>query len=82
MKTMVALLEGSTFTGKTSHPEAMIFSFRKGEESFVVCWTKGAVSEHVFSRRIIRVLNRDGEEIPFKNNQIKIDGSPKYVFLE
>jgi len=82
MKTMVALLEGSTFTGKVQHPEEMIFSFRRGKESFVVCWTKGAVSGHVFSRRIIRVLSRDGEEIPFKDNQIKIDGSPKYVFLE
>lgn len=82
MKTMVELLEGSTFAGKVQHAEAMIFSFRKGKESFVVCWTKGAVSGHVFSRRIIRVLSRDGEEIPFKDNQIKIDGSPKYVFLE
>ncbi len=82
LKTMVSLLERSTFTGKVPHPEAMIFSFCKGKNNFVVCWTKSAPREHVFPRRIRGVLSRDGEEIPFKDDRIKIDGRPKYVFIE
>ncbi|NIO48632.1 MAG: hypothetical protein GTN73_04220 [Candidatus Aminicenantes bacterium] len=82
LKTMVSLLEGSTFTGKIPHSEALIFSFCKGKNNFVVCWTNGAPCEHVFTRRIMGILSRDGEEIPFKDERIGIDGSPKYVFIE
>lgn len=82
MKTMVALLEGSTFMGKVPHPEAMIFSFCKGKDNFAICWTNGAACDYVFPRHIVRVLSRDGEDMPFKDDQIKIDETPKYVFLE
>ena len=82
LKAMVSLLEGSTFTGIIPHPEALIFSFCKGKNNFVVCWTKGAPGEYVFPRRITGMLSRDGEEIPFKDDRIKIDGCPKYVFIE
>jgi hypothetical protein len=79
---MVSILEGTTFTGKVPHPEAMIFSFCKGKNNFVVCWTNGAPCEYVLPRRIMGMLSRDGEEIPFKDNRIKIDGRPIYVFIE
>jgi hypothetical protein len=79
---MVTLLEESTFTGKIAHSQAMIFSFRRNKEDFAVCWTGSGECDYAFSRRIIRVLNRDGEEIPFHDTHIKIDQSPKYVFLE
>jgi hypothetical protein len=79
---MVRLLEGSTFTEKGAHPQALIFSFQKNDESFSVCWTNAEPCDHVFENRIVRVLSRDAKEIPVKNNQVKIDGSPKYVFLE
>jgi len=82
MKNMVALLEGGTFMGKIPHPEAMIFSFCKGKENFAICWSKGGACDYIFSKRIIRVLSRDGEDMPFKDDQIKIDETPKYVFLE
>jgi hypothetical protein len=82
LKTMVSLLERSTFTGKVAHPEALIFSFCRGKDNFVICWTKGEPCEHVFPRRITRMLSRDGEEIPFKGDRIKIGGCPKYVFIE
>jgi hypothetical protein len=82
LKTMVSLLERSTFTGKIQHPEALIFSFCKGKNNFIVCWTQGAPCEHVFPRRIMGVLSCDGKEIPFKDDRIKIDGCPKYVFIE
>jgi len=82
LKTMVSLLERSTFAGKVPHPEALIFSFYRGKNDFVVCWTKGEPCEYVFPGRITKVLSRDGEEIPVKGDRIKIDGCPKYVFTE
>jgi hypothetical protein len=60
----------------------MIFSFRRNTEDFAVCWTGSGECDYAFSRRIIHVLNRDGEEIPFNDTHIKIDQNPKYVFLE
>lgn len=81
-QTMVRILEESTFTEKAVHPSALIFSFQKNDKSFSVCWTNGEPCNHVFEKRIIRILSRDGKEIPVKDNRVEIDGSPKYVFFE
>jgi hypothetical protein len=112
MKAMVKLLEGSTFTGKIPHhqalifcfkrdgnrekgdsplfsdtgkiayPQAVIFSFEKAKENFAVCWTKRAHCDYDFPRQIVRVLSRDGEEIPFEDSRVNITPSPKYIFFE
>lgn len=82
MKTMVTYLKESAFLKKIHNPRAKIFSFRKGEEDFVVCWTKGEVCEHLFPGKVVRVVRRDGEEIPRGGDRVKIDGSPIYVFLK
>ena len=81
-KTMVGLLEESTFTGQLPHPGATIFSFQKGKEDFAVCWTNEDPCEHDFERKVSRVIGRDGDEIPAKRNRVRIDASPKYVFFE
>lgn len=101
MKTLVGHLEGSIFTEKLRHPQAEMFLFRKGQESFLVCWTrlkKGvglffkntkslegkdrATSQTIFSRRVVRVVDTDGKEIPCLDGFVKIDGSPKYIFFK
>lgn len=81
LKTMVRHLEGSTFTEKIPHAQAMLFLFEKEKETFAVCWTKGNPCEYVFPKRIARALSRDGEETSFQDNRIEIEHSPKYVFL-
>ncbi len=80
-KTMTGFLENSTFTGKMPHSRAMMFSFQRGEEDLAVCWTNDGPLEHVFERQIVRVIGRDGDEIPVKENKVRIDESPKYVFF-
>lgn len=82
MKTMVAHLRGSTFLKKISHPQAEIFSFSKQGEDFAICWTKNSPVKYGFSRKILKVHSRNGKEIPCLRNQVEIDQSPKYVFLE
>jgi hypothetical protein len=95
MKTMVKLLEGSTFIrkgdnplfSKIAHDQAMIFCFKKGDsplfpENFAVCWTKHGHYDYDFPKRIVRVLSRDGEEISFKDARVKITSAPKYIFFE
>lgn len=82
VKTMVAHLKESTFLKKIPHPRAEIFSFRKGEEDFFVCWTKGEACEYIFARKVVRVVSRNGKEIPRVNDSVKIGGSPIYVFLK
>jgi hypothetical protein len=82
LKTMVAFLEGSTFLRKIDLPHAMLFSFMKDEKSCVVCWTLGPAIELDFPFTIKRIVGRDGQEEPFKENRIQVDGSPKYVFCE
>lgn len=54
----------------------------EGKEKFAACWTKGGRFDYASPGSISRVLSRDGEEIPFSGNRIKIDGSPRYVFFE
>lgn len=88
-KTMASLLRESEFQGRIPHPHAEIFSFRKRAENFAVIWTKdkknwglSLIKNWGLSPIIKRVVGRDGREIPFEENRITIDGSPKYVFFE
>ena len=86
MKQMVSRLEGSRFVGKLHHPRAEIFSFSREKENFAVCWTRelssGATGDLIFPARVIRILNRDGQEIPCNNNRVRFGESPKYVYFE
>ncbi len=88
-KTMVSLLKGSEFQGKIDHQMAEIFVFHRQEERFVVVWTKdlsfwgrSLALDAFLPGRCVRIKSRDGEEIPVTEGQIKIDGSPKYVFYK
>jgi hypothetical protein len=82
MKTMVAILEGSTFVRKIEHPDVHLFSFMKNGENCVVCWTPGPSIELSFPFRVKRVVSRDGQGEPVNDNRVLIEGSPKYVFCE
>jgi hypothetical protein len=82
LKTMVAILDDSTFVGKIDHPHAKLFSFTKDGENFVVCWTPGPDFELDFPLPIKRIVGRDGQSESLTDNRILIDGSPKYVFCE
>jgi hypothetical protein len=82
LKTMAGLLDGTTFKGRISHPRAFLFSFQRGKDCFAVCWAPEASCEHIFSRPVRCALDRGGKEIPVKDNRIRIDASPKYVFFK
>jgi hypothetical protein len=81
-KTMVAILEGSTFVRKIDFPQAKLFHFVKDGESYVVCWTTGPAFELNFPFPAKRIIDRDGHGESLRDNRILIDGSPKYVFCE
>lgn len=82
LKTLVAILDGSTFVRKIDHPHAKLFSFTKDGENFVVCWTPGPNFELDFPFPVKRIVGRDGQDESLTDNRILIDGSPKYVFCE
>jgi hypothetical protein len=82
LKTMVAILEDSTFVRKIDHPQAMLFAFTKDSESCVVCWTPGPNFKLDFPFRIKRIVGRDGQEESLQTNRILIGESPKYIFCE
>ncbi len=88
-KTMVSFLRDSEFQGTVSHPMAEIFVFYREGESFVVIWTKdkshwgkSLALNSFLPGQVDRVVGRDGEDIPVRDGQIEINGSPKYVFYE
>ncbi|MFQ5722372.1 MAG: class I SAM-dependent methyltransferase, partial [Candidatus Aminicenantales bacterium] len=62
-------------------PPLQIFLFQKNEQEVAVCWKRGIPLEYTFSKKICRVLDRDGLEIKTSNNKIIINESPQYVFL-
>lgn len=80
-KHMVDRLEGSVFMKRIPHPKAKIFMFKKGQREVAVCWTANSSITYKFFERVHKVENRDGKEIPFKDNTIHVDRSPKYVHL-
>jgi len=80
-KTMVHYLDNSVFMEKIRNSEAEIFLFRKGGESFAVCWTRDHPFEYSFLKPVRKVFSRDGEEMAFHPEKIKIEESPKYVFF-
>ena len=86
-KTLVSMLKDSEFQGIISHPTAEIFVFHRQGESFVVVWTKDKSNEGKFLAldaflpgQVDRVVGRNGEELPVREGQIKLSGSPQYVF--
>jgi len=82
LKTLIKHLEGSTFTEKMTDSRAEVYLFSRGNEDFALCWTKGPPSDYVFSRNVSRVLDRDGKEVPFIFDKVKMTASPKCVFFE
>ena len=82
MKTLVSLLEGSIFEGKFVHPRAEVFIFCRLGQVFAVGWSKGKPLEYNFPSRVKKVLNRDGITVPFSGSQVRLDGSPRYVFFD
>ena len=80
LKTMVGVLDGSTFVRTIDHSQAKLFSFAKDGEICVVCWTAGPALDLDFPFSVKRIVNRDGQEESWSNNRVLIDGSPKYVF--
>jgi hypothetical protein len=82
LKTMVELLDGSTFVGKIDHPHARLFRFVKESQNFVVCWTRGPKLEIDFPFPVKRIVGRDGQPESSTEKRILIGGSPKYIFYE
>ena len=86
-KTLVSMLKDSEFQGIISHPMAEIFVFHRQGEKFAVVWTKDKSNEGKFLAldaflpgQVDRVVGRNGEELPVREGQIKLSGSPQYVF--
>jgi hypothetical protein len=82
LKILIEYLEGSTFTEKADNSDLEMYIFSRRKENFALCWTKGPTCDFTFSRNVSRVLDREGKEVPFIFNRVKITGSPKYVFFE
>jgi len=88
-KTMISFLKESEFQGKIAHPIAELFVFHRNGEGFVVVWTKDESKKSrsldldtFLPGKVDRVIDRNGEEIPVNNDQIRVDGSPKYVYYK
>ena len=63
LKTLVQMLENSTFDAVIAHPQAMIFTFSKGNDRFAVCWTTEKKLDFSFPEEIKRIVGRDGNDI-------------------
>lgn len=81
---MVAHLEGARFIEKIPHSFAEIFVFQKGQDWFAVVWSKKRINWNpsAVSMEVIKVLSRDGNELRFDKNKLRIGPSPCYVFFE
>jgi hypothetical protein len=80
LKTLVRMLEGSTFQEKIPDPQAMIFVFTKGDNRIAVCWTTGSEFDFNFPGEIKGVTDRDGRDIQPAGQNLALSGRPQYVF--
>lgn len=81
-KTMQALLEGSTFHHREVHSRAWIFYFVRPKEIWAIAWSKKGSLKFKFRLPIREVLDRDGQNLSFKDTTILIEEKPKYVIFE
>ncbi len=82
LQTLVRLVEGSRFEGKTAGAPAEIYNFRKGSDDFAVCWTVRGGVDHVFPKAPRFVVGLDGRESPAAlGSAIRIEERPQYVFF-
>jgi len=82
LQNMVSQLKESTFMGKIPHRQVQLFVFQKKGKEVAVGWKRGYPFPYVFSKRISRVLNRDGLEIKISDNKVTFNESPQYVFFK
>jgi hypothetical protein len=81
LKSLVERLDGSLFLEKIPHSKIWMFLFCRQDEQFAVCWTVDSSVEHVFSRRVLRMEDRYGEEILVKDNRVLFGPSPRFVYF-
>ncbi|MCX7974705.1 MAG: hypothetical protein N3B16_09440 [Candidatus Aminicenantes bacterium] len=81
-KTLQTFLEGSTFMRREFHPRAWIFYFVRQKEIFAIVWTKKDSFQYEFSWPIRKIIDRDGQTLPFNSSTIIIEERPKYVIFE
>jgi len=81
LKTLVRMLEDSTYKAKIPHPQAEVFTFTKGEDRLAVCWTTGPEFDFDFPNKIERAVNRDGNDIPMTGQRLTLSEAPQYIFF-
>jgi len=82
LKTMVRMLDDSTFEAKIPHPQAEVFIFAKGKERFAACWTTGPEVDFHFPEGIKQAIDRDGNEISICRQSLTLSESPQYIFYK
>ena len=83
-KTMIEHLKGAKFIEKIAHPHLEIFAFRREKNLFSVVWAKKKThwKKSEMAGVIKKIISRDGEELPYNDNEIKINGDPCYIFFK
>jgi hypothetical protein len=80
---LVSQLRNSECLGRVNNDKAEIFSFRRNDREFVVCWTNQRPIELKFPQIIKKIMNVTGEELsPAGSGAVYIDGSPKYIYFK
>jgi hypothetical protein len=82
LQTLQRFLDGSTFLGREFHFRAWIFHFERGKQRLAVVWTKKGSLDYRFNRPVSQIFDRDGQALALKEEIIKIEARPKYVFFE
>jgi tRNA A-37 threonylcarbamoyl transferase component Bud32 len=83
LKTLVRELDGARLEEVLpAPPPARLYRFRRGDEEIVVGWsTEGAVKT-ILPRPAVRVIGRDGEELPgIGGAEVNLEPLPRYFHL-
>lgn len=79
---LISQLRNSECLGRVRNNKGEIFSFRRENKDFAVCWTNQKPIEIKFPRKIKKILSVTGEEVKVADTDVVyIDGSPKYIYF-
>jgi tRNA A-37 threonylcarbamoyl transferase component Bud32 len=83
LQTLMRELDGARLEEILPAPQSVrLYRFRRGNDEIVVGWSTAGMVKVILPRSPVRVIGRDGEELPEMNGaEVELGPSPRYFHL-
>jgi hypothetical protein len=83
LQTLIRELDGARLEEVLpAPPPTRLYRFRRGNDEIVVGWSTAGMVKVILPRPVVRVIGRDGEELPGTGgSEVELGPSPHYFHL-